>query len=140
MKFRYVLPVAVLALALVFAGGMADAAIDGTVNFENSADANSSSNNENHNSNENQTNVNVDIKLDLSGLGDLDLGSTTVTVTRNRDNWSNRARIDDNAYNGAIGVNQAVIVAGQGNVVDQRSLAIYMNAQEIAIGNTESMF
>src|SRR5690606_5025084 len=111
---------------VAFATGTAqaqDASVGASVTLENVASSNG--NNNNHNVNENRNNVNVHVIPEFDQL-DLPSSETNIWSVWDTNNSSNRARIDDNAYNGAIGVNQAVIVAGQDNAVRQGSFAIYV--------------
>lgn len=144
MRFRHVLPVAVLsvlvlALALTYTGGVADAAENalgsGTAVSQSTNDNTNTNGNNNHNVNHSRVENIVEVKLDLS---DLQLGSASKTIDKSVETWFNRAEIEDQAYNGAIGVNQATVVSGSGNIVRQSSLAVYMDAETINIGNESS--
>lgn len=157
MKLRYVVPVAVLALALVFGGGSAFAVFDGnnnntitvtdiTDNSDNSITDSSSTNinnivtdnSDNRNINnsdnsvtDNSTVANTSLNLDLSV--DLSLTSTDIDINDNSVNpWN--ASVNGNAFRDAIGISQASVIAGAGNSVAQTVTGI--NANQVAVGNT----
>lgn len=120
MKLRYVLPVAVLALALAFGGGSADAVFDGntgnTINVDNSISDNSITDNSttlvDNSLNDNSVDLGLELNVDLS------LSSTDVDIVDNSNNpWS--AAVYNDAFGNAIGINQANVVAGSGNSVTQ---------------------
>jgi len=135
MKFRSVLPVAVLsvlvlALALTFSGSVAAAETATAV-----AQAESGSENLNTNSNTNHNVNEVRVNLDL-GLPDIDLSASFTTVAIDRtETWMNSARIHQDAFRHAVGVNQASVTSGSGNSVSQGTLFVNVQNNAINIAN-----